>query len=152
MKRNLIISDVELTYKRKTALQLPLGRIQTSSDAVALCKDAFPENTLGVCERFGVLLLKGSRVFARAIVSVGGLNIVVVDPKIIFQYVWASGASSMILFHNHPSGAIKPSPQDVQLTKRIGEAATILDVELLDHIIIAPDTDAYFSFADEGLL
>jgi DNA repair protein RadC len=74
----------------------------------------------------------------------------VADPKIIFHIALQHQASSIILAHNHPSGNLKPSQQDIDLTRKIHQAGRILDIGVLDHLII---TDGgYFSFADEELL
>jgi DNA repair protein RadC len=62
-----------------------------------------------------------------------------------------TAATGIILAHNHPSGNLQPSSQDKDITKKIQEACKLLDITLLDHLIVVPE-DAYFSFADEGLL
>ena len=74
----------------------------------------------------------------------------VVDAKIVFKMAIDKLASSIILCHNHPSGNLKPSEADKQLTKKIKEAGIILDLPILDHLIFADNK--YLSFADEGLL
>lgn len=153
MKKQSIISDVELIYKKT---EFPVQLITGSEEAARICRTTLPEGKIGHCEFFGLLLMnRGNRVVRRCIISMGGLNSTVVDPKVIFQYVWATNASGIILFHNHPSGTVKPSEQDLRLTRRIKDAAAILDISLLDHIILSPYEDIqpnYFSFADDGLM
>jgi DNA repair protein RadC len=83
-------------------------------------------------------------------ISSGGTHQTVVDPKMIMKVALDESASSIILCHNHPSGNLKPSPEDEKLTKRIQNAAALFDVKLLDHLIIAGNK--YLSFADENLL
>ncbi|HTF05587.1 MAG TPA: DNA repair protein RadC, partial [Bacteroidia bacterium] len=102
-------------------------------------------------EEFWVLLLnRANTVTRKEIISKGGMNSTVVDPKIVFRVALEHGASGVILCHNHPSGSVKPSEQDLRLTRRLMEGANILDISLLDHIIVGAKT--YFSFADDGLL
>jgi DNA repair protein RadC len=102
-------------------------------------------------EEFWVLLLNRANIVTRKeIISKGGMNSTVVDPKIVFRAALEHGACGVILCHNHPSGSVKPSEQDLRLTRRLMEGANILDISLLDHIIVGAKT--YFSFADDGLL
>jgi DNA repair protein RadC len=87
---------------------------------------------------------------AKELVSKGGLSGTVADPKIIFHMALQHQASALIMVHNHPSGNLKPSREDLVLTKKIADAGRMLDINVLDHLII---TDSgYFSFGDEGLL
>ena len=70
--------------------------------------------------------------------------------RLLFKNALSFGAVSFILAHNHPSGTLKPSEADINITKRIKSGATTLDLKLLDHLIITEKT--YYSFADEGIL
>lgn len=153
MKTKLTISDVELTYKKT---EMPTIRITESLLAASLSRKTIPENQIAHREFFGVLLLNRSNlVLHQSIVSMGGLTSTIIDPKHILQYVLLSNAAGLILFHNHPSGEVRPSEQDIRLTKRIKEACNIIDVSLLDHIILSGYRDAlpnFFSFADEGII
>jgi DNA repair protein RadC len=83
-------------------------------------------------------------------VSSGGITGTVADPRIILAAAVKCCAVNIILAHNHPSGSLKPSRADEQLTVKIKEAARFLDITVLDHIIVS--TEGYFSFAEEGLL
>ena len=71
--------------------------------------------------------------------------------KLIFQYALKTNAQGLIICHNHPSGNNQPSDSDKKITQKIREAAELLDMHLMDHIIITPH-DGYYSFADDGLL
>ncbi|MBK7138325.1 MAG: DNA repair protein RadC [Bacteroidetes bacterium] len=82
-------------------------------------------------------------------ISSGGLTQTLCDLKIIFNHALKLFSPSIVLFHNHPSGNLKPSEQDIKLTKKIRSAGEILDIKILDHIIIG--IEDYFSFADNGL-
>ena len=81
-------------------------------------------------------------------VSEGGWSGTVADPKVIFKAALDEKASYLILAHNHPSGNLQPSAQDMQLTKQMAEAGRVLEIRVLDHIIVA--ANSYYSFADEG--
>ena len=74
----------------------------------------------------------------------------IVDVRLIFAAAIKANAVGLILAHNHPSGNLKPSYIDIQLTKRVKEAGQLLDIQLLDHLILT--SDGYLSMADEGLI
>jgi DNA repair protein RadC len=102
-------------------------------------------------EEFWVLILnRASRVIRKEQISRGGISSTVVDPKIIFKAALTHGASSIVVCHNHPSGNLIPSENDLRLTRRLTEAALFLEIDFIDHIIVG--TNSYFSFADDGLL
>ncbi len=149
MKKQLMMSDVDLIYTKKE--HTPAVQIRQSSDAVAPAREAIGAAQLNLREFFGILLVnRANFIVKRSIISIGGMNTTVVDPKIVFMTTLLSGAGGFVLFHNHPSGCPKPSQADIQMTKRLSDAAAIMDISLLDHIIVT-DKD-YFSFADDGLL
>jgi len=102
-------------------------------------------------EEFWILLLnRACRVIGRKLVSTGGSNATIVDVKMVFKKAVETGAPCLILCHNHPSGNCFPSGEDLKITKKLQEGAKLLDIQILDHIIVA-DND-YYSFADEGML
>ncbi len=102
-------------------------------------------------EEFYILLCNHSnKIIDKKHIGTGGLAGVVVDIKKVLVPALEQMASGIVLCHNHPSGNLKPSNEDVKLTKRIKDAASLLDIRVLDHIIIGDMN--YFSFADEGLL
>jgi DNA repair protein RadC len=102
-------------------------------------------------EEFWVLFLNNSnKVMAKQQVSKGGMTATVVDIRLVFKQALELFSVAIIVCHNHPSGKLKPSDADVQLTKKIKNAGITLDIKLLDHLIITEK--AYFSFADEGIL
>lgn len=104
-----------------------------------------------VKEEFWVLLLNRRNVVLDKVqVSTGGVSGTVADPKIIFKAALDRVASAIILMHNHPSGNLKPSQADINLTRKVKDGATALDISLLDHIIFTDHH--YFSFAEEGML
>jgi DNA repair protein RadC len=102
-------------------------------------------------EVFAVLYLnRANRVNHFEIISEGGITGTVADPRIILRRALEEDAVGLILCHNHPSGNLRPSRADEELTQKIREAASFFDIRLLDHLIVS--SEGYFSFADEGLL
>jgi DNA repair protein RadC len=102
-------------------------------------------------EVFAVLFLnRANKINHFEIVSEGGITGTVADPRIILRKALEQDAVNIILCHNHPSGSLKPSRADEQLTAKIKEAARFIDITVLDHIIVSED--GYYSFADEGVL
>ena len=96
-----------------------------------------------------ILLNQANRVLSLFSLSQGGITGTVMDPKLIFIAALKRGACNIILCHNHPSGNLKPSKSDEDLTSKVKAAGALLDIKVLDHIIIS--SEGYFSFADEGL-
>jgi len=102
-------------------------------------------------EEFWILLIgQNCKLIGRELMSKGGLTATVADPKVIFGVALRQSAANIMLVHNHPSGNLKPSQQDIDLTKKIAADGNLLDIKVLDHLIVA-DT-GYYSFADEGIL
>lgn len=107
-------------------------------------------------EEFWALFLNvRGRLLSRALIARGGTDATSVDLRIVFKKALESGACSLIVAHNHPSGSLDPSPKDRDLTNRIREAGRLMQITLLDHLILGIDDSGqgrYFSFHDEGLL
>lgn len=102
-------------------------------------------------EEFWVLLLNNRMAVIKAeCISKGGITGTVVDARMVFKLALESMATSMMLFHNHPSGTLNPSDSDLKITKEICAAGKLLNINVLDHIIISHQ--GYYSFIDEGKL
>jgi len=102
-------------------------------------------------EEFWIIYLNNSnKVLHKAQLSKGGITGTVVDVRLVFKKALELGAVQVILCHNHPSGTLKPSDADIQLTKKLKQAGSLLDVKVLDHLIVTEFN--YFSFADAGIL
>lgn len=144
------VAEVELVYKSKVkASQRPY--ISSSSDAATLLKSLWEDGKMDLVEQFKVLYLnRANRVLALYPISSGGITGTVADPRLIFATALKINAVSIILCHNHPSGSLKPSLADQELTQKIKNAGGFLDIKVLDHLVVS--SDGYFSFADEGLL
>lgn len=143
-----IVAALELGRRRKNTDNQLKKNIKSSQDVF--------EEVIGVMsdlphEEFWVLFLdRRNAVIKKSNVSKGGVSGTVADAKIIFKEAIQLLASAVILCHNHPSGNLKPSDADIQLTKKMKEIGNLVDVPVLDHLIITDKS--YFSFGDEGLI
>lgn len=144
------VSEIELIYKSKTkASSRP--KVTESKDAYNILNQDWDKNKIDFIEQFKVLLLnRANKVLAIYEVSSGGITSTIADPRMIFAAALKANAVSMVLAHNHPSGNLKPSRADEDLTLRMKQAGIYLDIKVMDHIVLS--SEGYFSFADEGLL
>lgn len=143
-----IAAAMELGKRRKEADVFEKKKITGSKDAA----DYF-QPMLGDLnhEEFWVMLLnRGNKIIDSFMVSQGGISGTVIDVRLILKNSLEKLASSIILCHNHPSGNMQASAADLQVTKKIKNAAELMDISVLDHIIIGQNK--YLSLADEGLL
>lgn len=145
------VAEVRLVYKTSVK---PSERLQvkTSNDAYNIFIQGWNQDTLEHIEEFKILLLnRSNKVLGTAPISFGGTAGTVTDVKIILQYALKTNAHGIILCHNHPSGNNQPSESDKKITQKVKDAAGIMDIQLIDHIIITPH-EGYYSFADDGLI
>lgn len=141
-----ISAALELGRRRVTENAMQKGQITSSLDAYEILHPRMRDLTQ---EAFWIILLdRRSKVISVEEIHVGGMSAMVVDPKVIFQKALERKACSVILSHNHPSGATSPSIEDIRLTEKIKSAGSFMDIKVLDHVIIGEG--AYYSFADEG--
>ncbi|MBG44552.1 MAG: hypothetical protein CL530_11365 [Aequorivita sp.] len=143
-----IAAAMELGRRRRTGEALERKKI-TSSNAVF----EFVQPIIGELphEEFWILYLNNSnKIIKSAQLSKGGITGTVVDVRLAFKEALQLGAVGIILAHNHPSGTLKPSQADIQLTRKLKTAGESLDIKVLDHLIVTEK--AYFSFADENML
>jgi DNA repair protein RadC len=142
-----IIAALEIGRRRNDAESPVSEQIGSSRDAYNQMKRHLMDLNH---EEFWILLTGRSQKFiAKELVSKGGLSATIVDPKIIFGLALQHQASHIFLVHNHPSGNLKPSHEDLHITKKLVDAGQLLDIKILDHLIIT--NEGFFSFADEGL-
>ncbi|HEY4653072.1 MAG TPA: DNA repair protein RadC [Cyclobacteriaceae bacterium] len=143
-----VVAAMELGRRRSELDQDEKPKITCSRDVFELLKPTLMDVPH---EEFWVLLLnRANRVIKSMQVSQGGVSGTVADPRIIFKSALEELASGIILAHNHPSGNLTASQADIQLTRKLKDGARLLDVQVLDHLILAGQK--YYSFADEGLL
>lgn len=143
-----IAAALELGRRRHAGLPLEKIVITQSNQIAEYLKTMIKDYSQEV---FAVIFLNQSnKVNHFEIISKGGITGTVADPRVILKKALDTEATSIILCHNHPSGSLKPSRADEELTAKIKEAARYIDIKVLDHIIVSEQ--GYFSFADEGLL
>jgi DNA repair protein RadC len=139
-----------LELGRRTLTHGPGARVQLRSprDAAAYLLPTFGARAV---EQFGIVLLDGKhRVLRTTIVASGTLNATIVHPRDVFREAMLGAAASVVAFHNHPSGDPSPSPDDVELTRRLRAAGVLMGIELVDHIVLG---DArYCSLKEMGQL
>ncbi|WP_192821282.1 RadC family protein [Rufibacter sp. LB8] len=144
------VAEVKLTYRSKVKPD-ERPKVTCSTDIYDLLKGNWDNGKLEFVEQFKVLLLnRANKVLGLYELSTGGVAGTVADPKLIFVAALKACASAIVLCHNHPSGNLTPSAADIQLTKKIKEGGSLLDIAVLDHLILT--SEEYYSFADEGLL
>jgi DNA repair protein RadC len=143
-----ISAALELGRRRQGAILLDKPVIKESRDIASYLQTRFRDLPYEV---FAVLFLnRANRINHFEVVSQGGITGTVADPRIILKKALEQEAVSIILCHNHPSGSLRPSRADEELTQKIKDAARYFDIKVMDHIIVSER--GYYSFADEGLL
>ncbi len=142
------IAEIELIYKPSISNK-PI--INSPLDAYNVLIEFYPKDTIHLQEHFLVAYLnRFNRVLGVLLHSTGGLTGTIADVRLIFGTALKAAASGIIISHNHPSGQLKPSVKDKEITTRIRDAGDLLDIKLLDHIIVGHE-GKYLSFSDEGL-
>jgi len=135
--------------RRKSRQELPeRPKISSSKDVFLLLHPYLGD--LRKEEFWCIYLNQSNRVIHKERLTQGGINQSVVDVRVLFSVALSHLATAVVVAHNHPSGNLKPSSQDLQITKTIRSAGEILQIQLLDHLIITQKS--YLSFSDEGLL
>jgi DNA repair protein RadC len=143
-----ISAAMELGKRRQACLPAQKTIVVSSTDVADYLQTVLRDYRHEV---FAVLFLnRANKINHFQIISQGGITGTVADPRIILRKALEQDAVSIILCHNHPSGSLKPSRADEELTMKIKEAAKYFDIKVLDHLIVSDS--GYYSFADEGLL
>ena len=149
-KRQYQVAEIQLTYKSDVKPSLR-PKISGSKDAYNILVENWDNSKIEFVEQFKVMLLnRANKVLGIFEVSSGGSTGTVADPKLIFAAAIKANACGIILAHNHPSGNLQPSQADNELTRRMKEGGKLLEIQVLDHVIVA--IEGYFSFAGEGLI
>ena len=140
----------EITLKLKKGDVLK-SKITKSSDAVEVFRKVWDNDLLEICESFMVIFLnRNNTTIGWFKVSQGGLSGTIVDNRLILVTALNCLASGMIICHNHPSGNTEPSEADKKVTEKLKQAALLLDIQVIDHIILTENS--FYSFADEGII
>lgn len=143
-----IAAAMELGRRREAYNSTDKQHIKDSKDIARFLQPLLKDHKHEV---FAVVYLnRANKINHFEIVSQGGITGTVADPRVILKKALEQEAVNIVLCHNHPSGSLKPSRADEELTHKIKEAASFLDIKVLDHIIVSDD--GYFSFADDGIL
>ena len=143
-----IMAALEMGRRRLNAESVLKHSIKGSQEVAQYLNEKFKDLTYEV---FAVIFLnQANKIIHFEVISKGGITGTVADPRIILKLALGFGAVGIILCHNHPSGNLNPSSADKAITKKIGDAASLMDIKLLDHIIVSDE--GYYSFMEEGLL
>ena len=143
-----IAAALELGRRRQAVASIDKTVVTSSADVATYLQASLRDYKHEV---FAVIFLnRANKINDFKIISEGGITGTVADPRIILKKALEQDAVSIILCHNHPSGSLKPSRADEELTFKIKEAAKYFDIKVLDHLIVSDD--GYYSFADEGIL
>lgn len=146
----LQVAEVQVTYRNKVPFA-ERPQINRSQDAEQLLRANWSDD-MELVEEFNVLLLtRSNHVKGFFRLSRGGMTGTVADIRILFATALKGLSTALIISHNHPSGSVKPSSQDIELTKKLCAIGKIHEIHILDHLILAPHS-GYYSFADEGMI
>ena len=147
-KAIMLVAAMEIGRRRQALSVLEKPVVSSSTDVALYLQSLLRDHKHEV---FAVLFLnRANKINHFEIISKGGMTGTIADPRIILKKALEEDAVSLILCHNHPSGSLRPSRSDEDLTRKIKEAASYFDIKVLDHLIVSED--GYYSFADEGLL
>ncbi len=145
------LTEIQVKYSRRVSAKQRI-KVGGSREVFKTLWSIWDMDTIAYQEAFVILLLnRANCIMGYRWISTGGLSGTVVDAKHIFGLALKCNANSIILAHNHPSGNLKPSRADLDITRKLKRGGEFLDISILDHFIITPQK-AYYSFADEGVL
>lgn len=143
-----ILAALELGRRRQQYMSLEKKKISSSKDAFEILAPMIADKEH---EALAVLYLNtANKVTQTEILSYGGLSATIVDIRIILKNALLHLAPKIIIAHNHPSGNMQPSKADKDITEKLKQASSYLEIQFLDHLIIGQDS--YYSFADEGYI
>jgi len=143
-----IVAALELGRRRSENGPYERKKITCSRDAYIILQPYLED--LYVEEFYVILLNRSNQVIKVENISKGGIHATLVDVRIVIKAAIENNAVSIILAHNHPSGALKPSQEDIKITQKLKEGCRLIDIAIADHIIVGHQ--AYYSFADEGIM
>lgn len=146
-----VVKIGELVPKYLKYEEFECNKITSSDDVARIMRSFFDVDQIAYREFFYIIYLnRNNEVIGVFKASMGGISYTVVDTKLVFGQAFLIGASGIILCHNHPSGNLKPSNEDINLTTKIDNGCKYLDIQLLDHVIMTETS--HYSFKNEGLL
>lgn len=140
------LAEIKVSYSTTNTTKI---KITKGEEAYKILLNSWDINTIELQEEFKVLLLnKANEVLGIYQLSKGGIAGTVIDVRLIFSVALKCNATGIIICHNHPSGNLKPSVADINITKKIKECSTLLDITLIDHLIISKT--GFYSFINSG--
>jgi DNA repair protein RadC len=143
-----LVAALELGRRRQGTFILDKKRVNSSGELAAFLKASLKDHPYEV---FAVVFLnRSNKVKHFEVMSKGGLTNTIVDPRIVFLKALEVQATSLVLCHNHPSGSLRPSRADEELTAKLKSAGQLLDIKVIDHLIVSDE--GYYSFADDGMM
>ena len=143
-----IVNEIKLTYSRKGNIE---KTVLSSRDASNIFREHFDADQIDYKESFySMYINQANKILGIQKISESGITSSLVDVRIIMQGALLCNAVSIIIAHNHPSGNLRPSSEDINITRKIKEAGLLLNINLLDHCIMT--STEYLSFSDEGIL
>ena len=138
-----MINEIKVKYIPTKISSQP---ISSAVEAIRLFKLLWDQDTLEYVETFNVILLNRAKIpIGFFNTSKGGITSVVVDIRVIMATALKCAATSIVIAHNHPSGNLKPSQADIELTNKMKSAGELLDIKVLDHIILTKESGVAFS-------
>lgn len=142
------VAEIKISY---STANTPKVKITSVNKAYQVLLNSWDSDTIELQEEFKVLLLnRANEVLGIYPLSKGGITGTVVDSRLIFAVALKCNATGILIAHNHPSGTLKPSDNDITLTRSIKKCAELLNINLIDHIIVTKND--FYSFSNEGKL
>jgi len=151
IERSPMLAELKVSYRRNGTRRAkrqesPFVVVDSMRCDIYL-RRIWNKDTIEFREEFIVLCLNSTHeVLGWINVASGGFSATTIDPRIIFGVALQTASSAIVVAHNHPSGSLKPSPQDIAITQQLRAAGKMIGINVLDHLIIT--RDSYFSFAD----
>ena len=153
LKRCKFISTYRIALVRDRRVAFEPCQLVNSQQSQPLIKKLIESQGQPDREQFCVILLNSkNEIIGLNIVSTGDLSSAKVHPREVLKPAILSNSAAMILCHNHPSGDLSPSPEDIAITTIIVQASKIMGIQVHEHLIISMHDDSYFSFADHGII
>lgn len=144
------VAEVQLSYKPHFKAQ-ERPQISSSKQAYDILLSNWDKNLINYIEQAKMILLnRNNRVLGIVDLSTGGGGSTVMDVRVIFATALKATATSLIVAHNHPSGNLRPSSEDIRLTEKLKQAGKLLEIEVHDHLIVSEN--GYCSMAEEGMM
>lgn len=147
------ISIYRISLIRDRQVKFNPGKTANSNEAHLAARKMIEKYGQPDREQFYVILINTTNeIIGINMVSTGDVCKAIIHPREVFKPAILANASAMILCHNHPSGNVKPSPEDIAMTKNMVAASKIMGIQIHEHLIISMDSNEYYSMADNGMI